>query len=330
MDLRGVNHNGVGISVTKMNHSAQLSRKATMCHCIIMQAIRGTAELAANQLGMQKRILASPGLVPALLWASANDFSFPGISLAGYAGGAAASLIGRNEEGLTLTHEAIRAVLGNWMMFFNPSNRRSEYPAYRVIGDAMTLANITISDKNITLIVKHDGIFDCLVAALLLDPSNPRREHKGAAQLQTATARTLQNLALSPVGAGLMRAHSGVMVALRQLSGSAISEEAQQCASGALFELDESTRSAVDASNQRDTDAIMADHIMLSYNWDHQSVIKRVNSALQARGYAVWIDIEKMQGSTVEVMSAAVEDAAVMCYGISQAYKESANCRLEA
>ena len=69
---------------------------------------------------------------------------------------------------------------------------------------------------------------------------------------------------------------------------------------------------------------------MLSYNWDHQATIKRVNASLQARGYTVWIDIEKMQGSTVEVMSAAVEDCAVMCYGISQAYKESASCRLEA
>jgi hypothetical protein len=37
-----------------------------------------------------------------------------------------------------------------------------------------------------------------------------------------------------------------------------------------------------------------------------------------------------MQGSTIEAMSAAVEDAAVICYGISMAYKESANCRLEA
>ena len=37
-----------------------------------------------------------------------------------------------------------------------------------------------------------------------------------------------------------------------------------------------------------------------------------------------------MQGSTVEAVSEAVEDAAVMCYGISQAYKESTNCRLEA
>eukprot|EP01048_Picozoa_sp_COSAG05_P026891 COSAG05_NODE_7572_length_795_cov_1.586207_1_plen_68_part_10 len=29
-------------------------------------------------------------------------------------------------------------------------------------------------------------------------------------------------------------------------------------------------------------------------------------------------------------MSAAVEECAVMCYGISQAYKESTNCRMEA
>ena len=69
---------------------------------------------------------------------------------------------------------------------------------------------------------------------------------------------------------------------------------------------------------------------MLSYNWDHQPTIKRINTALKARDYAVWIDVEKMQGSTVEAMSAAVEDCAVMCYGISKAYKESTNCRMEA
>ena len=76
--------------------------------------------------------------------------------------------------------------------------------------------------------------------------------------------------------------------------------------------------------------SVVVEHVMLSYNWDHQATIKRVNSALQARGYAVWIDIEKMQGSAVEAMADAVEDAVVMCYGISRAYKESANCRLEA
>eukprot|EP01047_Picozoa_sp_COSAG01_P094670 COSAG01_NODE_25534_length_741_cov_3.490654_1_plen_133_part_00 len=57
--------------------------------------------------------------------------------------------------------------------------------------------------------------------------------------------------------------------------------------------------------------------------------IKRVNSALKARKYAVWIDIEKMQGSTVEAMAAAVEQSVCVVYGISQAYKESTNCRME-
>ena len=49
---------------------------------------------------------------------------------------------------------------------------------------------------------------------------------------------------------------------------------------------------------------------MLSYNWDHQVVIKRINLTLKERGYPVWIDIERMQGCTVEAMSVAVEDCA--------------------
>ena len=69
---------------------------------------------------------------------------------------------------------------------------------------------------------------------------------------------------------------------------------------------------------------------MLSYNWGHQNVIKRINTALKARGYTVWVDIEQMKGSTVEAMADAVEQAAVVCYGISNAYKESPNCRMEA
>ena len=72
------------------------------------------------------------------------------------------------------------------------------------------------------------------------------------------------------------------------------------------------------------------EHIMLSYSWEHQTVIKRIHASLVTRGYNTWIDFEKMQGSTVEAMADAVEGAAVMCYGVSRAYKESVNCRLEA
>ena len=69
---------------------------------------------------------------------------------------------------------------------------------------------------------------------------------------------------------------------------------------------------------------------MVSYNWDHQHVILRVVAWLQAHGYLVWVDTEQMKGSTVDTMALAVEGSEVMLIGVSRAYKESSNCRMEA
>ena len=129
-----------------------------------------------------------------------------------------------------------------------------------------------------------------------------------------------------------------VVQALQQVAKEGWEQEARQHARVALAALSDrqpaaegrNERSAATATRSGGTAAAVAEHVMLSYNWGHQSVIKRVNRALQRLGYVVWIDIEKMQGSIVEVMAAAVEGAAVMVYGVSRAYKESANCRLEA
>ena len=152
----------------------------------------------------------------------------------------------------------------------------------------------------------------------------------------------LQTLALSDVGKAALRSHAGVMDGLRRVSASVSSSseadgmgmtaEARRYASGALFELAESMRhrQRIDGRGTAGAVVVVVEHVMLSYNWDHQSVIKRVHASLVSRGYSVWIDIEKMQGSTVDVMASAVEGAAVLVYGISQAYKESASCRLAA
>eukprot|EP01046_Picozoa_sp_COSAG06_P045606 COSAG06_NODE_6331_length_2978_cov_343.444290_2_plen_382_part_00 len=69
---------------------------------------------------------------------------------------------------------------------------------------------------------------------------------------------------------------------------------------------------------------------MASYNWDHQEVILRVVSSLQDRGYLVWVDTEQMKGATVDTMALAVEGSEVVMIGVSRAYKESSNCRMEA
>ena len=64
---------------------------------------------------------------------------------------------------------------------------------------------------------------------------------------------------------------------------------------------------------------------MLSYQWDAQGTIHRVNDSLMARGYLTWFDLTNMKGSTMDAMSDAIEGADVMLYAVSLKYKESAN-----
>ena len=101
-----------------------------------------------------------------------------------------------------------------------------------------------------------------------------------------------------------------------------------------------------------DRDAVVPNHVMLSYSWDDQKTIVRMNESLKRRKYNTWMDVrrgcsfdsrelianlpgsmlqtEQMKGSIMDAMSDAVEGAEVVLYGVSRGYKESANCRLEA
>ncbi|XP_070553263.1 uncharacterized protein [Ptychodera flava] len=69
---------------------------------------------------------------------------------------------------------------------------------------------------------------------------------------------------------------------------------------------------------------------MISYNWEVQERMKEVKTKLQAAGYDVWMDIEKMAGDTLEAMARAVEGADVVLICMAEKYKNSNNCRMEA
>jgi hypothetical protein len=142
-------------------------------------------------------------------------------------------------------------------------------------------------------------------------------------------AEVLASLAMFGPGAEAMRAHGGVVAALRALyNGAGITDASKQSAVQALFQLDD--RKASPASKAEPGAWAAPKHVMMSYNWDHQPIIKKIHAALVQRGYRMWIDVEQMKGSTVDAMSLAVEDACVVLIGVSRAYKESTNCRLEA
>jgi len=83
-----------------------------------------------------------------------------------------------------------------------------------------------------------------------------------------------------------------------------------------------------DKDRQHDETAV--NHIMISYQWGSQPLIKRIASHLKELGYNIWIDIEEMQGSTLDAMASAVEGSSVVLIGMTKKYKESPNCRSEA
>ena len=69
---------------------------------------------------------------------------------------------------------------------------------------------------------------------------------------------------------------------------------------------------------------------MLSYEWRTQQQVMVLKEELMQQGFTVWMDVDRMMGSTLEAMAAAIEqsDAIIMC--VTHRYKESQACRTEA
>ena len=68
-------------------------------------------------------------------------------------------------------------------------------------------------------------------------------------------------------------------------------------------------------------------HVMLSYNWNIQPLVKHIDEKLRQQGIKVWLDIRDMGPNLNDSMSEAIEGAAVVFVFMTSAYKESANCR---
>ncbi|XP_077863467.1 uncharacterized protein LOC144347218 [Saccoglossus kowalevskii] len=72
------------------------------------------------------------------------------------------------------------------------------------------------------------------------------------------------------------------------------------------------------------------EHVMISYQWGCQATILDIVKHLKKGGIKVWVDVENMEGSTLSAMADAVEQSEIVLIAISEKYKESANCRMEA
>ncbi|XP_047434433.1 uncharacterized protein LOC125004108 [Mugil cephalus] len=74
----------------------------------------------------------------------------------------------------------------------------------------------------------------------------------------------------------------------------------------------------------------MPSHIMLSYQWDDQALVKKIYDRLKDDGLPVWMDIEGgVTGNINDAMAAGVEEAVVICPVMTPAYQASRSCKKE-
>ena len=263
-------------------------------------------------------------------------------------------LIGRAEAGgKSLSQGTVLTFLNYIGGYFQDGAMRRNHPARKALSAVQSLRLMVVSDANKLHLLDAkccDQLVDIVLGCLLLDPSDPRYNEDGSDELRDIGAKVLQELSLFGPGSKWLQKQPRVMDSLRQLQQDGSSTRAHESAAAALFELDAKERERISQLSNTTAAAAGANgrassgptgvnappgqkpppHIMASYNWDHQDVILRVVASLQDRGYLVWVDTERMKGATVDTMALAVEGSEVVLIGVSRAYKESSNCRMEA
>ena len=325
------------IRICKLNASVGLSERDTMCFVPFMHAC-GIVELAATDESQHAMLVVS-GVADALEYSMLHDFVYADSSLAAYASGAAIAMVGRNEGGKVLRREAVHAVLERLQGFFQSGSLNSITPPKSAMVHLFRVTIMVIPDANKKLMLQFEPLIDILLECLIIDDDNHRKGQDGADALQEASAGVLHELSLYGPGALALRSHGAAVSTLHKLCevGTKVSKER---GAAALFELEEDKRpkaAAVSDGDDGSGTGLLSGgskkpppHVMASYNWDHQETILRVVASLQDRGYLVWVDTEQMKGATVDTMALAVEGSAVVLIGVSRAYKESSNCRMEA
>jgi hypothetical protein len=200
------------------------------------------------------------------------------------------------------------------------------------------MRNLAVSDTNKEQLLRNPAWVPHLVDGLLLDAEHPRNQADqvtgptdGAVKVQRDYAEALSQVSVYAPGRDAVLKDPSVVKSLELLVVQAETDEARDCARATLLALGVTKPAAApQQSPSGGSDKPSPPHIMASYNWDHQDVILRVVASLQDRGYLVWVDTEQMKGATVDTMALAVEGSELMLIGMSRAYKESSNCRMEA
>ncbi|XP_077984869.1 uncharacterized protein LOC144439456 [Glandiceps talaboti] len=194
------------------------------------------------------------------------------------------------------------------------NHRSTEHSSFHVTELMAGMIKLAVNDSNKVRFVDQ-GVLPHLVK--LLQPNCTIKEQRLAATL-------LWTLAFYEDNKNKIRNEKRCIEGLERLQRSPDAGLSAAC-SGALWELKQK-----EEPDAKRTDVKGRGHVMISYNWDVQNRVIRLKDKLSAAGYNVWMDIEKMGGSTLEAMADAVQNADVVLICMAEKYKYSNPCRSEA
>eukprot|EP00301_Raphidiophrys_heterophryoidea_P021334 c5797_g1_i2.p1 GENE.c5797_g1_i2~~c5797_g1_i2.p1 ORF type:complete len:640 (+),score=209.27 c5797_g1_i2:85-1920(+) len=205
-----------------------------------------------------------------------------------------------------------------------PPNSNSFYTDWKL---TMGIGNFCKSDANKAALQKAD-IVPLLISALVKQKDDTRLAHQAL--------KALWHITFVEGAQKQVRESTAAVAKLQSmLQSSAIEADDAKAAKGILWNLGlrepepKPAESETAAGKPEAKPKEQPKYVMLSYCWANQPVVLEINKALKANGFATWIDVDAMTGSTLEAMAGAVEGCEVFVCTLSSSYKQSAACRLE-
>ena len=102
------------VHLLQINQDTQMSAQTRLPWHALQTSAKLVA-VAVREPSRHKSLLAA-GVVQPLMFTTANDANFAGSSIAEYTAAATVALIGRNENGLTLSNETVCCVLDSYLL----------------------------------------------------------------------------------------------------------------------------------------------------------------------------------------------------------------------
>ena len=260
-------------------------------HCAVYSAL-GFFRYCRAEPGCETKIRS---VAPALAFCLENNLDLMedlGMTTQGNAASVCCGVFGRDEGGseFTFSQQHIDILLTRWSHLVRAVGF---YKTMKPTADTIMVLELTISDENKPLLLANKSFIPYLVDALLVDQGHPRAGMKEELKVwcQQHHAECLAQLAVFEPAREALLQDPSMLPALEAVAEAGLSEQSRDFAQAALLALsDKKLEMAVEGQK----------HIMLSYQWDAQGTIQRINESLISRGFVTWFDLTNMKGSTMD------------------------------